>query len=251
MKLTVLGCWGPYPRAGGACSGYLVRSGDTAILLDCGNGVFGRLREHMDFWQLTAVIITHWHPDHWADLHCIRHAIAGAIREGRRPGPLPVYAPVEPAQLFEQFAAYQEALQLIAIPAAGGQARAGQLELKFFPVSHSLPAYAVRLEAEGKSLVYTGDAAYSEELAEFSRECGLLLAEASLQVEHESKGQELGHLSSRQAGQLARQAGAGFLLLTHLWPEFNAALSLKEAREVFSGRLDLAREGRSWTVEGR
>ena len=38
MKLTVLGCNGPYPAAGGACSGYLLETGDTRVLLDCGAG---------------------------------------------------------------------------------------------------------------------------------------------------------------------------------------------------------------------
>lgn len=251
MKLTVLGCWGPYPRAGGACSGYLVRSGDTAILLDCGNGVFGRLREHMDFWQLNAVIITHWHPDHWADLHCMRHAIAAAIKEGRRQAPLLVLAPAEPAQLFQQFAGYQEALQLVAIAPGASNRRVGAVELSFQAVSHSLPGFAIRITAERQSLVYTGDTAFSEELARFSQGCGLLLAEASLQNEHEAMSQELGHLSARQAGELAARAEAGMLLLTHLWPEFNAAQSLKEAKIAFDGRLDLAREGRSWNVDGR
>ena len=54
--------------AGGACSGYLIEEGETSILLDCGNGVFGKLRERIDYIDVDAVVITHVHADHFIDL---------------------------------------------------------------------------------------------------------------------------------------------------------------------------------------
>ena len=91
MKLTVLGCWAPYPKAGGACPGYLVQVGETNILLDCGNGVLSNLQRHLDFRSLNAVIISHLHPDHFADLFCLRHAIEGARRTDSNIKALPLY----------------------------------------------------------------------------------------------------------------------------------------------------------------
>ncbi len=49
MNITVLGCWAPYPRAGGACSGYLLREGETVVLLEAGDGSFIRLTATVDF----------------------------------------------------------------------------------------------------------------------------------------------------------------------------------------------------------
>src|SRR5262249_22663217 len=65
VELTVLGCSGSFgaPPAG-ACSGYLVRHGSTAIWMDCGNGTFAHLQEHVSVDELDAVVITHEHPDH-------------------------------------------------------------------------------------------------------------------------------------------------------------------------------------------
>ena len=59
MRLTVLGNWSPYPAAGGACSGYLLEAEDTKILLECGNGITGKLHEYYQAWDLDAIIISH------------------------------------------------------------------------------------------------------------------------------------------------------------------------------------------------
>ena len=53
MRLTVLGKSPSWQDAGGACSGYLLEDGDTTVLLDCGNGVFGKLREPSTTWTWT------------------------------------------------------------------------------------------------------------------------------------------------------------------------------------------------------
>ena len=70
MELTVLGCSGSFGgRGGNACSGYLLQSGDTSIWIDCGNGTFGHLQEHLEMEKLTAVVLTHGHPDHCVDIY--------------------------------------------------------------------------------------------------------------------------------------------------------------------------------------
>ena len=58
MRVTVLGKSPSWQDAGGACSGYLVQHGDLTILLDCGNGVFGKLRKHVDYVDVDAVVVT-------------------------------------------------------------------------------------------------------------------------------------------------------------------------------------------------
>ena len=68
MRITVLGKSPAWQDAGGACSGYLVEEGGTTVLLDCGSGVFGKLRELIDYTEVDAVVITHVHADHFIDL---------------------------------------------------------------------------------------------------------------------------------------------------------------------------------------
>jgi len=70
VELTVLGCSGSYGAPpGGACSGYLVRAGDANIWMDCGNGTFANLQQHIDPADLSAVVITHGHADHCVDIY--------------------------------------------------------------------------------------------------------------------------------------------------------------------------------------
>ena len=68
MRIKVLGKSPAWQDAGGACSGYLLEEGDTTLLLECGNGVFAKLREHVDYTDVDAVLVTHLHADHFVDL---------------------------------------------------------------------------------------------------------------------------------------------------------------------------------------
>ena len=90
MELTVLGCSGSYGApASGACSGYLLRTATTAIWMDCGNGTFGHLQEHLAVEDLTAVVLTHGHPDHCVDIYGL-HVL---LRYGLGRENVPVFAP--------------------------------------------------------------------------------------------------------------------------------------------------------------
>ena len=91
MRLTVLGRFGPFPPPGGACSGYLVESGDTRLLLDCGSGVIANLRRVCPAAGLTGVVVSHWHMDHASDLGVLCYAL-----EAQAAARLPVVAPATP-----------------------------------------------------------------------------------------------------------------------------------------------------------
>src|SRR4029079_16519241 len=90
VERTVLGCSGSYGApAGGACSGYVVRAGDAVIWMDCGNGTFANLQQHVNPADITAVVITHGHPDHCVDIYGL-HIM---YKYGLQMNGLPVYAP--------------------------------------------------------------------------------------------------------------------------------------------------------------
>ena len=75
MRLTILGKSPAWSDAGGACSGYLVTEGKTAVVVDCGNGAFGKLRERISYAEVDAVVISHLHGDHVLDLVPFSYAL--------------------------------------------------------------------------------------------------------------------------------------------------------------------------------
>src|SRR3712207_5871817 len=99
MRLTVLGKSPSWQDAGGACSGYLVEEGDTVVLVDCGNGVFSKLRQFRDYVDVDAVVISHLHADHFLDLVPYSYALTYAPRQ--QPVPVGGYpgtdSPARPA----------------------------------------------------------------------------------------------------------------------------------------------------------
>ena len=86
MRITVLGKSPAWQDADGACTGYLVQGGGQTVLLDCGSGVFAKLRRYVDYPAVDAVVITHLHADHILDLV----PFASGLRYGpRRPSTSP------------------------------------------------------------------------------------------------------------------------------------------------------------------
>ena len=217
MKLTVLGCNGPFPAAGGACSGYLLEAEDTRVLLDCGAGVLAALTERISPETLDAVVLSHLHYDPMSDMLPLIYRMQGK-------GRLPVYAPQAPAQVR---ALLEGAFDVRDLEHAE---HIGALSLDVLPVRHPVPCFAVRYTAGGTSVCYTGDTNTCDGLTAWARDSDLLLADAcftdALWAENKP------HLSARLAAEVARNAGAKRLVLTHFTPGTDQAVLLSEAREV-------------------
>lgn len=257
MRITVLGCWAPYPRAGGACSGYMVQDGNAHVVLDMGNGTFARLCSLFDFRTVRAVVLTHLHPDHFADIDCLRHAIEGSLKDGsRKQGPVTLLLPGQPKEIASRVAGYREAFNSICIEdlpleevPPGVEARVfclGNVRYFFLPGEHSLPCYSVGVEGSGY-FVYTGDTAPTEKLALFAEKADILLCEAS-GLDKDCDYLRGVHMTARQAGDLARLAGAKELIITHFWPEHNLEELRAQAAEGYKGKVELATEGDTYFV---
>ncbi len=235
----VLGCHGPYPPAGGACSGYLISAEGYNLLLDCGNGVLSRLREHLCFFDLQALLLSHLHADHICDAMIMRYGLQMALEKGQRVSPLKLYAPGEPRPVFDCLA-YKEAYALKSV-VSKMTIEEGPFKVSFLEAAHSVPSMAMRLETPAGVLVYSSDTEYFSGLAHFAADADLFLCEASYLEKEIEKG-ETNHLSAAQAGQIAAEAKVKKLLLTHLHPERDPALTLFEAAKYFP-EARLAYEG--------
>ena len=234
MELTVLGCAGSFGApGGGACSGYLLRTDTTAIWMDCGNGTFGHLQEHVAVEDLTAVVLTHGHPDHCVDIYGL-HVL---LRYGLGRENLPVYAPEGLEKfLLSLVSDWGNAFDWCAV-GEGDTARVGDIDLAFSRTDHPPPTYAVEARSEGRRLVYTADTGPDWSVSAFDAGADLVLSEATYL--HDYIPVPI-HLSARQAGEAAREASAKRLVLTHLWPRIDPARAVEEGAEAYGDSVTLA-----------
>ncbi len=233
MELTVLGCSGSYSAPDTACSGYLVREGDTSIWIDCGNGSFANLPRHLDPADLTAVVITHIHPDHCVDLYGL-HVM---YRYGLERTGFPIYAPAGTEAAMGALVNWGDAFAWTDIDPIEG-ATVGDLRLAFSRTDHPPPTYAVEITNAGdRRFIYTSDTGPEWSVDAFAPGANLVLSEASYRHDHRRSPI---HLSGRQAGAAARAAAAQRLVLTHLWPEVDPAVISEEGSEAFGAEVTLA-----------
>jgi ribonuclease BN (tRNA processing enzyme) len=243
VELIVLGSGGTWPASGGATSGYLVRQDGFDIWMDAGSGTMGRLQQHVEVADLDALLITHGHPDHFVDLYsCFYARFYGGLGEG----PLPLYAP---SGFFERAARLVSEESRPALEAAfdvhelepGSTLELGPFRVTAREMAHiGVNAAGFRIEGASGVLAYTGDSGPTEEVVTLAKGADLLLSEATWQ---DHMPQLPFHMSARQAGEHAAAAGAGALLLTHIWPTLDTAASVAQASEAFFGRVGLAIEG--------
>ena len=230
LSLTVLGCSGSYAAPGGACSGYLVEDGTTTVWVDAGSGTLANLQRHVAFADVDAVVLSHEHPDHWSDLEGWNNVLRFVLE---RTG-FPVYAPAGLRQRTYQDTAPQMEWHDVA---DGDTATVGTMAFTFSRTDHGPQTLAMRVDAGGRSLGYSADTGPAWSLEALGAGLDLALCEATMAVEEEGI---LQHLSARQAGESARAAGAGRLVLTHLWPTLDPERSRDEGSEAFGSAVEVA-----------
>jgi len=250
VRLTVLGGSSASPNAGQGCSGYLVDTGGTRLVLDLGPGTLPELRRHADFRRLDGVVVSHCHLDHCLDLLALRHGLA--YNPVRREEAVPVWLPPGGGELLARAAApFDECDEpgvfartvRVAEYDPGRPLVIGEATVSFAPTVHYLPAWAIRVEAGGVAVGYTGDTGPSADLAGLFGGVSVLVAEGTLPEAGTRPWAERKSLTAAEAGELARAAGAGVLVLTHLWQEFGVEAARERAAAVFPGRVEVARPG--------
>ena len=243
MELTVLGTSGTWPGPGGATSGFLVQHDGFNLWVDAGTGTFARLQQHIAVADIHAVLVTHAHPDHFVDLYSCFYA---RHYGGLGTDSLPLVCPQDFYGHFGELVSEDGkdvAAQAFEVRATnpGTAYDLGPFRVEAFEMAHvGVSALGFRIEAEGASLAYTGDAGPSDDVVKLARDADVFLSEATWQ---DQENLLPFHLSARQAGEHAERAGAGRLLLTHIWPTLDAATSLAQAAEAYRGPVELAVEG--------
>jgi ribonuclease BN (tRNA processing enzyme) len=245
VRITVLGGCGAWPTVGQACSGYLVEHDGFKVLLDPGYAVLPALLARLPAGAVDAVLVTHGHPDHCADLSPLLRvrALGPTATEA-----LPVYAlpgAVDAVLALDTPRLLAGAYDLRAID-GDVRCEVGPFRLTTRALPHHVPNLGMRLTAGGVTLAYTGDTGPSPDIAVLADSADVFLAEATF-VE-EVPADDRAYLSTaRQAGEHAAGAGVGSLVLTHLWPGTEPDVAADAARQAFRGPVDIARPSLSLT----
>jgi ribonuclease BN (tRNA processing enzyme) len=244
VRITVLGKSPAWQDVDGACSGYLVEDQGCRLLIDCGNGVFSKLRRFTDYVDVDAVVISHLHADHFLDLVPFAYALTYAPRQATFPARPALHAPPGGRHCFRRVVGawgneelIENAFDLREYDRAE-VLHTGPLTLRFQAVPHFVDTHAIEVtSATGGRLVFGADSSPSDDLCAFAHDADLLLIEATVPTPGN------GHLTAAQAGEHGRKAGARRLVLTHLSDELDAAWAEAEAERTFGGPVEIAREG--------
>lgn len=250
VELTILGNYGPYANAQGACSGYLLNADGFQIMLDCGNGSFSKLQKYADYSKLGILILSHLHPDHYCDIYCLRQALKYQMQAGKRQDPLFVYLPEGPEALVAEIGQWKDVFAVVSLEEAKAAINDfNRFQLRFFVVQHQVPAYGVQFcVGEQPLLTYTGDTGWFPQLETHCRDSRYLLAEASLR-EYELAERGQFHMTARQAAMLAQNCGAENLILTHFSPEANLHQLQREAEQGFDGKIYMSATGKKYVLQ--
>ncbi len=264
MRLTVLGKSPSWQDAGGACSGYLLEDDGVTVLIDCGNGVFSKLREHVDYVDVDAVVISHLHADHTLDLIPYSYGLGYAPRQ--QPVPVPPWpgtddparprliAPPGSLEFFRNVTGNWGQPELIETAFAveeyeeSSEPTVGPLTFSFCEVPHFVQTFAmcIRSSTGDGVLAYGADSSPSEALVGFVRGADLLVIEATL-PRPERSGMR-GHLTPAEAGEHAREAGVDRVALTHISDELDWTWARQQASDAFGKPVEMALEGARFVV---
>jgi ribonuclease BN (tRNA processing enzyme) len=224
------------------------------VLLDLGTGAFANLRETLDYTEIDGIVVSHMHADHFLDVIPLRYALKyGPLLRSER---MPLYLPpggektlrkMCDALAREDNSDFLDCVFEVHEYNPSGALEIGDLRLTFAKTIHYIDAYACRAEHAGASIVYSADTAPSKAVAALVRGCGLFICEATLGLGSEDSASR-GHLSAREAGEMAEEAGVHRLLLTHYGSEVAPRELEDAATTVYHGPCAVADDGTELTV---
>jgi ribonuclease BN (tRNA processing enzyme) len=226
----------------------LIEVNGQKVLVDCGPGTMRRLLEvGVSIFELTHLCFSHFHPDHTSELVPLLFATKYPD-SGQRQKPLTLIAG-------QGIKVFYKGLQEVYGPwieLAPGLLRIKELAtnkpvtldldhftLHSIPVEHNPESIAFRIDSpNGQAVVYSGDTDFSDNLISLANGADLLICESAFP----DAAKVPGHLSPSLAGEIARRANVGRLVLTHFYPECDQADLTSECRQTYAGPLVLAED---------
>lgn len=241
LKLTVIGYWGGFPAPESATSSYLLEKDDFTLLIDCGSGALSRLQQYKNILNLDAVILSHYHQDHIADIGVLQYAwLVQSYVVGNK-DILPIYGHMEDKEGFGKLT--HEFTEGVAYD-PNETLEIGPFSITFQKTKHPVPCYGMRITDGESVMVYTADSSFQDDWIPFSSDADLLVTDCNFYADQD--GSQAGHMTSVEGATIAKEANVNELLLSHLPQYGNRQDLIEQASNVFDGKIRLATEGLVW-----
>lgn len=239
MKLVVLGSGSSVPHPKRSSSAYWVESEKGSLLLDCSASAIHRMaQEGLDWANLDAIWVSHFHLDHCGGLAPFLFATKYAPETQNRKKPLRVFGSAGIKKLIENFDNANNyrlmeqpfPVEVIEIETYESFRMLPDVEAVALSTPHTDESYAIHLrDSNTKTLVYTADTGFTMQLGDFARGVDLFVAECSFVKNKPVES----HLELAEAMHLCRYAAPKRMMLTHFYPEWDEVDFQKEV-EKFS-----------------
>ncbi len=238
MRVTVLGSGTAVPVIDRFPAGYLVQDGGRNVLVDLGPGTLRRLPQAgLDLGDVHAVLLTHYHTDHCADLapllFGLRNPAFAAVKRLRvvgAPGLRALHASLAEAWPWVGRLPFELVLDEI----APGDLEVEGLQVTAVDIEHTDASLGYRVRGgSGRVVAFSGDAVDCAGLIPLARAADVFICDSAFP----SAAPGPGHMTPTEAGRAAQRAGAKKLVLTHFYPECDGHDLIAEARAVFAGEV--------------
>jgi ribonuclease BN (tRNA processing enzyme) len=248
IRVTVLGSGTCVPSLVRSSCSVLMRVGEKQLVFDAGPGTMRRLLEAgTDIYHIDYLLLSHFHPDHSAELVPLLFATQYPDAHRRRKR-LTVIGGPGLKHFFESLVAVyghwiqlaEDKIDFLELEDRPGNAfdEAG-FRITVAPMVHNPESLAYRVETpSGASVVYSGDTDYADRLVTLSRRAGLLICESAVPDEEKIPG----HLTPALAGRIASEAAVQRLMLTHFYPACDHVDIAAQCRRKYQGPLLLAED---------
>lgn len=230
MELTVLGKYGPYGKAGNGCaSGYLVCNGEDSIVLDMGSGTLSKLCAAIDVKKVKHIFISHLHYDHTSDLLGFRYLLEDLSHT------VNIYTHFEDSDWYNVLFDHPN-FNIVNID-ENTVIDIGSMQLSFLPMKHTVTSYAIIIKGE-KTLCYTGDALYNENILKCFDVSDCVLADCSKPI-----GFNGPHMTVENAIELSKMYPDTQIIATHQSVDFDPKDALKSTSVIS------AQEGTTYNIQ--
>ena len=249
MELKVLGSGTSVPHPRRASPGFWLDTGNGKVLLDIGPDTPHRMaREQLDWPELDAIWVSHFHLDHFGGLPPFLFSLRWAPQTANRTKPLRLIGPHGLRSLLEtindanNYRLFNQnfPVEVVELKAAEHFEVAPGLAAKTLKTPHTKESLALHLkDSNQKHLVYTSDTGFTEELSLFGKQADLLLMECSFRRNKPLQT----HLELVEAIDLAKEAAPAKLMLTHFYPEWDEYDVVSESNKIWHGEVIEATDG--------
>lgn len=244
MEIIILGSGTFSPSLKRTSAGLIIKIKKDPILFDSGSGIYFKLAHAgIDFHDISNIFYTHYeHPDHVHDLPFIIFAKKYDKRENKKN--LLIGGPAGLRNFYNMFSKIYSILEELPFKLTikefpKEKFTSDNFSIKTKPMLHgNTKCIGYRIEAEGKSVVYSGDTDYCENVVSLAKNADVLITECSFPDELKAPN----HLAPASAGRIAHEAEVNTLVLTHLFPECDKFNIKKQAQKIFKGKVIIAKD---------